>query len=129
MPKVMVIEKGSGVKLSANFNSNEFDCQCNYPDCTFTLVSIEHLNMLQKMRSEVGFTINISSGFRCQRHNADIGGADRSQHVRGTATDIQVPHVKASAVADVFEDVADGLGRYKTFTHVDSRGYPARWKG
>ena len=30
-------------------------------------------------------------------------------------------------VADIAEKLFDGVGRYDTFTHVDSRGLRARW--
>ena len=33
---------------------------------------------------------NISSGFRCIKHNADVGGVPTSQHIRGVAVDVHV---------------------------------------
>jgi uncharacterized protein YcbK (DUF882 family) len=45
-----------------------------------------------------------------------------------TAADIQVsvaPAAVANAAETIFGD--GGLGRYSSFTHVDVRGYHARW--
>ena len=49
-----------------------------------------------------------------------------SQHKLGTATDIQVSGMHPSEVQDACEKF-DGLGRYDSFTHIDSRGSKARW--
>ena len=50
------------------------------------------------------------------------------QHTRGRAADIQVKGVEPSAVADYVASLGLSVGRYKVFTHVDSRsGLAARW--
>lgn len=46
--------------------------------------------------------------------------------MKGTATDIVVKGMTPDEVADACEKF-DGLGRYDTFTHIDSRGKKARW--
>lgn len=124
----MVLDKGSKVQLSPHFNSSEFDCPCTYEDCTFTLILKSHLDWLEKQRDRVGKPFVITSGFRCPRHNKDVGGAVKSQHLRGTATDIQIRGLTALE-ASVKLDSADGLGVYQNFVHVDSRGHRARWVG
>lgn len=120
-----------------NFSPQEFYCKCNkycdgpsaYPDRT------RHLAWtLQRIRDEVGFPIRINSAYRCEQHNKDVGGAQYSKHLEGIAADIDVMGVPAAAVADRVQDLMEtgaipngGLGRYKTFTHVDIRQGPARW--
>ena len=47
-------------------------------------------------------------------------------HMKGHATDIVVAGMTPGEVQDACEKF-DGLGRYDSFTHVDSRGYKARW--
>ncbi len=71
-------------------------------------------------------SITINSAYRCPAHNKKVGGSPKSQHVDGTATDITVSGMTPTAVQDASEGF-DGLGRYDTFTHVDSRGTKARW--
>ncbi|MEP7262998.1 MAG: D-Ala-D-Ala carboxypeptidase family metallohydrolase [Bacteroidota bacterium] len=45
-------------------------------------------HILQPLRDELKISVNVSSGYRCQRLNAMIGGAMRSQHLTGQAADI-----------------------------------------
>ncbi len=120
--------KGCNFQLSKNFNSDEFDCKCNYSDCQWTIVDTDHIEKLQKMRTKWKKSIRITSGYRCSKHNKDEGGSTNSRHVRGDATDIEVKNKSISVVQkDCDKASFDGLGRYDTFTHVDSRGHTARW--
>ena len=63
----------------------------------------------------------------CKKHNKDIGGAVKSLHMRGKAADIVVKGVSPAKVQQYLKDHLGGMGKYKTFTHVDVRGYVARW--
>ena len=121
-----MFNKGENVQLSKNFHLSEWECRCNYSDCLEVPVNMDHIEKLQLLRDFVGKLVNITSGHRCVKHNKDVGGVEESQHVKGNATDIKVPAVTPAKLQDMCENF-DGLGRYKTFTHVDSRGYKARW--
>ena len=54
-------------------------------------------------------------------------------HMKARAADIVVEGVESWEVADFAEQVLNGrggVGRYDTFTHVDTRSNgPARWSG
>lgn len=128
MNKMMAYPKGSSTKLSEHFNSNEFDCKCNRPDCKVTLVDEEHIQNLEALREQCGGrSITVLSGYRCYGHNASIGGAKQSRHMVGDASDIRVSGFTPDVVADNAEGF-QGLGRYNTFTHVDNRPQgKARW--
>lgn len=54
------------------------------------LYSTELMSMLEKLRAYGGFTIHINSGYRSPSYNKKIGGASKSQHIKGTAADIVV---------------------------------------
>jgi uncharacterized protein YcbK (DUF882 family) len=80
----------------------------------------------------------INCGYRCPSHNAAVGGVPNSQHVDGTAADVDASRWGVEALATKFESLrADGVGRYPgeagNFVHVDTRdgrvdgGY--RWDG
>lgn len=88
-------------------------------------------SVLEWLRTELGAPIRVTSGYRDPAYNAAIGGAPHSQHVLGTARDIQAIGVPPSVVADTLERHPRastlGVGRYRTFTHVDTRGRKARW--
>ncbi len=125
---IQVYQKGTNVKLSSNFNSVEFDCHCDFVSCEITYIDSDLIKFLQNKRDLWNLSVIISSGFRCARHNQAIGGKSGSYHLIGKAADIKIPGLDPSLVADDCEDF-HGLGRYKTFTHVDVRGYKARWRG
>lgn len=124
MANIKKYQKGDRTKLSANFSAKEFDCNCS--KCLETLIDLDHVAKLQQLREDLNSPIRITSAYRCESHNRNVGGSKNSQHKKGTATDIQVDDMSADEVADACEHF-DGLGRYDTFTHIDSRGSKARW--
>jgi len=46
------------------------------------------IKVLEPLRKAQGVPVRISSGYRCQRLNAAVGGVATSQHMRGQAADI-----------------------------------------
>jgi len=124
MANIKIFKKGDRTKLATNFAANEFDCKCS--ECSETLIDLDHVAKLQQLRYDLNASIRINSAYRCPAHNKAIGGAKNSQHKLGTATDIVVSGMDPNEVADACEKF-DGLGRYDTFTHIDSRGSYARW--
>lgn len=113
--------------LTLNFSRHEFRCKCG--TCDFDTVDAGLLLMLEQIRSHFGQPVRITSACRCARHNQAVGGGTRSQHLYGRAADIQVADTDPKDVADYAETLnPGGLGRYATFTHIDSRtNGPARW--
>ncbi len=116
--------RGDKTQLSNNFNVLEFECNCGV--CPFTLINLDHVAKLQKLRDDLNSTIHLNSAYRCLEYNKVVGGEPNSQHTKGNATDIRVGEMSPLEVADACEGF-DGLGRYDSFTHIDSRGYKARW--
>lgn len=128
MGRVVELRKGANVPLSANFKSGEFDCKCKNPECQTTLVDMDHVAKLQIFRDKTQKSISINSAFRCRKHNEDIGGETNSWHVKGIATDITVAGMTPDQVADTCDSMFQGMGRYNSFTHIDSRtDVKARW--
>ena len=79
---------------------------------------------LEKIRTDYGKPIIITSGYRPEQINRAVGGVSDSQHIRGTAVDICPAH------GDVFEFQkwvdqhwygALGWGAKKGFVHIDCR--------
>ncbi len=120
------------MKLSEHFDSNEFKCKCcgGLPQQGIDKKLIE---LLEQIRAAFNKSITITSGYRCEHHNAEVGGAKKSQHMDGIAADIKVTGVDAHAVhaylTEHFDDKIGGLGKYKSWTHVDVRTSRARWAG
>lgn len=125
MANIKSFKRGDKSKLSANFSVKEFECKCG--SCTETLIDLDHVLKLQQLRQDLGRSITINSAFRCSSHNSKVGGSPNSSHLKGTATDIVIKGMSSDEVADACEKLFDGIGRYDTFTHVDSRGSKARW--
>lgn len=73
--------------------------------------------------------IELFSGYRTRQRNATIeGAAPNSEHVNGRAGDLTVPGLSPRQVADLAERIPGlgGLGRYPSFTHIDT-GAARRW--
>ena len=49
------------------------------------------VNVLQPLREQLRLSINVTSGYRCEKVNLAIGGVAKSQHQFGEAADINVP--------------------------------------
>lgn len=45
-------------------------------------------NVLDPARRVFGGPVSVSSGYRCPKHNAEVGGVGGSQHLKGEAADI-----------------------------------------
>lgn len=73
-----------------NFELEEFRCGCGGAYCTGfpVLLNVDLLKNLQKVRDRFGSTI-ITSGARCTKHNANVGGVTNSRHKSGKALDIK----------------------------------------
>lgn len=123
---IAVFPRGIDIQLTKNFSSSEFDCKCQYANCSKTLIDLEMVVKLQKLRDLTG-PLKVTSGFRCKKHNKDVGGSPTSQHTKGTAADIVSRRIHPDIIAETAEQLFDGVGRYDTFTHMDTRGSKARW--
>jgi uncharacterized protein YcbK (DUF882 family) len=99
------------------------------------LVNIKELAIqLQYIREYLNEPIKLTNAYRCKEHNKSVGGSKKSQHILGKAADIKIKTILPSIVYDLIEDFVKkgyikqgGVGKYKTFTHYDIRGYKARW--
>lgn len=128
------IKKGSKVKLSNNFYSNEFDCHGS-GCCSETIINEQLVKYLQAIREHFNTSITITSGYRCSLHNSSVGGANRSRHTMGDAADIVVSGHTPAEVAKYAESIGiKGIGLYETssdgfFVHIDTRDTKSFWYG
>jgi len=111
--------------LSVHFARFEFECQCG---CGFNTVDVKLIEFLELIRTHFNAPTTVNSGCRCPDYNKRIGGASESQHKIGRAADITIRGISPTQVADYAESInVPGVGRYPTFTHIDSRSSVARW--
>jgi hypothetical protein len=86
---------------------------------------------LQEIRGMYGDRpIIINSWHRDPVTNRQVGGASQSRHMRGDAVDFRIPGVSPYAIyerLDSWWGNRGGLASSSVFTHIDARGYRARW--
>ncbi|MEO0538783.1 MAG: D-Ala-D-Ala carboxypeptidase family metallohydrolase [Cyanobacteria bacterium P01_A01_bin.123] len=87
--------------------------------------------VMQDVRALLGDRpITVNSWYRDPVTNQRVGGASRSRHLSGDAVDFVVRGIHPS---DVYKRLnpwwgnRGGLASSNTFTHIDARGYRARW--
>ena len=113
--------KDAGVKGTNNFKINEFRCKGTgkLPNGG---MDNQLLLKLEELRYRLGGKpVIINSGYRTPEHNRKVGGAANSQHLYGRAADIVVKGVSPSRVYQEADKLFNGVGKYPTFTHVDTR--------
>jgi uncharacterized protein YcbK (DUF882 family) len=66
------------------FTDVEFECPC----CHRYLISQQLVSNLDSIRKHLDEPIIITSGYRCIKHNMDVGGSPTSSHRIGLAVDI-----------------------------------------
>jgi uncharacterized protein YcbK (DUF882 family) len=101
------------------FNYEEFDS----PDIQGSgqLMDSKLLKMLDQTREIYGKPIRITSGYRTEAHNRNVGGVSGSSHLKGLAVDIA-----CIASSDRYELLYalikvgfNRIGVAKSFIHVD----------
>lgn len=110
--------------MSKYFTEDEMTCKCcgTLPENGMSGVLLDKLDQLRDL---VGAPLSVSCMYRCPTHNAEVGGVPDSQHVQGTAADVQVPDgMTVDQLAELAVQAGfDGIGRYYggEFVHCDVR--------
>lgn len=124
------------MQLTEHFSLGEFACHDGTPVPEGLIPLVRTLaERLEVIREALGGKpMKILSGYRSPAWNKKVGGVKASYHVLGRAADITVEGVSPKIVADTIERLIrdgklppSGLGRYKGFTHYDTRARNARW--
>ncbi len=92
------------------------------------------LKVVDRIALELGQPVGeIISAYRSPAYNARCAGASRgSWHQANVAVDVRFP-IRASLVAQTARGIRSrgmfrgGVGRYSSFTHVDTRGQNVDW--
>lgn len=116
--------------LSRHFSRWEFECKCG---CGANTVDHELINVLEEARADLGapITVTPNGGCRCVGWNKICGGAEDSQHTYFRAADIVVTGIKPEKVQNYLINKYPhqyGIGKYNSFTHIDTKsGKARRW--
>ncbi len=123
-------------QLSPHFNVREFRCKCgkNHE----TLISDELIQKLEMLYDSLNCSkIIVTSGYRCEQHDKNVGGSGTGQHTLGNAADIccygqdgqpissKIVCCKAQDIG--FSGIANITAAY-IYTHVDVRPN-SKWYG
>jgi uncharacterized protein YcbK (DUF882 family) len=114
--------------LSTHFSRQELACRC----CGQLKLDSRLLDGLEALRARAGVPVIVHAGYRCERHNAEVGGVPHSEHTRGLAADVHLPGLTLQRMYELALEVRHfaegGIGVYDGgFLHVDVRDHRARW--
>lgn len=132
-PKVGWVKAGDRIHLGGHFSWGEFTKNLSrVPQNQRVVENIVALaDYLEDVRQLFGkASVVIVSGYRPPAVNHAVGGVSNSQHLYGAAADIVVsgfaPHEVYKRL-DSWHGSKGGLGDGASFTHIDLRGYRARF--
>ena len=120
--------------LSPHFSESEFACHCGCSPNVYALTLCQVLEYIRAYADDKPITV--LSGYRCRKHNCNVGGARNSQHMLGRAADISVKwtdpnaifYYAKAALKQVLGPRQGGVGLYDSFVHVDTRE-GRMWRG
>ena len=80
------------------FDRSEFACHCGGKYCNgFPVEPKEKLvRVADRIRTQKNAPATVSSGVRCNQHNANVGGVSNSRHKEGKAMDFSIQGVSGS---------------------------------
>ena len=84
MSTLITFKAGDKTPITKNFTRNEFQCSCG---CSAQMVDEMLVQKLQTIRTVYDTPLKITSGYRCVKHNAAVGGAKSSKHLYGIAAE------------------------------------------
>lgn len=75
-----------------HFTRDEFKCRCGGKYCKGFVVEPQEklVRVADKIRTNLGGRATVTSGVRCARHNASVGGVSNSRHLSGKAMDFGI---------------------------------------
>lgn len=117
----------SKAKLSTHFSANEFKCKCGGTHPIY--ISTELIDKLEVLYDAIGAKRGVvSSGYRCAKHDRNVGGSGGGMHTKGYAVDIVFYNDKNRVIdSRLISCVAQDLGfkgianitKFYTYIHLD----------
>ncbi|SEA34780.1 Peptidase M15 [Eubacterium aggregans] len=124
-PEADILPEGSTTipMASAHFEMAEYACTCpGYCDGWPSPMDPDLLATIEILRESLGAPVIITSGVRCPRYNAEVGGIEYSRHLRGHAADLYSPQIDIHTVAQVASTLGLTVITYydQGFIHVEN---------
>ena len=100
------------------FNYPEFECPC----CQENKTDRKMIDKLNKAREYAEVPFVITSGFRCEKHNLEVGGRADSAHLSGHAADIKCVSSRPrwNIIRGLLLAGFTRIGIANTFIHADT---------
>ena len=97
------------------FSTDEMKCPC----CGECKMDEHFMEMLDSLRKGVGKPLVVTSGYRCPKHDTEIGG--EGNHTQGQAVDLRCESsdLRYSIIGFVMALGFKRIGIAKTFIHLD----------
>lgn len=109
-----------------NFTPKEIACKGTGK----LLIDERSMDMLQELRYGINKPFYLNSAYRSPEHNAAVGGASNSYHLRGMAFDISLRNLVRDDLVRMAKVIGfRGLGYYQSFQHIDTRSKETVWYG
>lgn len=116
-------------KYCRNFRLEEFKCQCGGKYCSGypVILKPQLLMNIQKVRDKYGSTV-ITSGMRCEQHNANISNSSaNSRHKQGKALDFKNAKTQAEEGRQEVMDFWKSLPQFRyTYCRIGNKN---TWMG
>ena len=125
---ILNLEKLKVTIKTKNFNpetDTKLCCTCGEDKCDKRSVKLMALNMLQRVRDEYGYPMNVTSGGRCPLHKNEKHRVVAADHQKGLGVDIRITGLsmamKLIAIASKCGFNAFGVNLKKGFVHLGYR--------
>lgn len=120
-PVDKVAEGWDGIKY---FKKDEFRCKCGGKYCNGFPVEMDLklVKIADGVREHFGRPVTVSSGVRCETHNARVGGVSGSRHKYGKAMDFCVKGIPSSIVLPYVQQIPGVNYAYAidgSYVHMD----------
>ncbi len=70
-----------------HFIPEEFVCKCGEDDCSYLVLDMDFVALLDDFRNDMGFAFRLTSGYRCPLHPAEREKIHPGPHQTGKAVD------------------------------------------
>ena len=103
--------------MAKYFKKSEFSCFC----CGANKVNNELIIKLDIAREMAGIPFIVNSGYRCEKHNEQVGGSMHSAHLNGMGADIRATDSRTRwKILNALYTVGfNRIGIHKRFIHCD----------
>jgi len=118
--KIEKYEREDGTMEFNYFDIEDFYCDCGR-EHDEQIVDPKLVLLLDIARDYAGIPFVITSGYRCEEHNLEIGGVSDSAHLEGRAADIKVEGSRHRflILRSLLRVGLKRIGVYDTYIHVD----------